>query len=62
MTAKNGHDEMLYFIGKFAPGELIVVSHAGPTTEKILRLKVLMNFYNAIQQKTKQPEKTKDAK
>lgn len=62
MIAKDGDDEALYFLGKFAPGEFIIVSHAGPTTEKILRFKLLMNLYNSIIAKVKQNDKKKENK
>ena len=61
MTAKNGSDETLYFVGKFIPGEMIIVSYAGPTVEKVLRLKTLMNFFHGLQAKLKAIlEKKKD--
>lgn len=61
MIAKNQDDDALFFIGKFAPGEVVLFSYAGQDVEKITRLKLLMSLYNGIVQKTKpeKPEKKK---
>lgn len=61
MLAKNQEGHILYFVGKFGVGEVVLFSYAGPGVDKIVRLKLIMSLYNAIQN-TRQPEKKKQGK